>query len=316
MSTPLDIVFAGTPLFAATLLQALLSQDHHIVAVYTQPDRQAGRGRKLRASPVKQLADHAGLAVRQPEGFDERECAYLSALSADVMLVCAYGLLLPRQALDLPRLGCINVHTSLLPRWRGAAPIQRALLAGDEETGISFMQMVEVLDAGPVLHQARCEIDPGDTTASLRERLTQIACDEMPEVLGDLAEGRIESKAQDSSKVCHAPKVDKDEALIDWREPAVQIERKVRAFNDWPVAYTFMGEERLRIWEAHCLDRQTDAVSGTVLEARRGIEVAAGEGVLGIDVLQLPGGKAMSADDFLNAHNICGQCFSTRPQVF
>ncbi len=219
MSTSLDIVFAGTPQFAATLLQALLSQKYRIAAVYTQPDRQAGRGRKLRASPVKQLATDAGLAVRQPEGFDERECAYLSALSADVMLVCAYGLLLPREALDLPRLGCINIHTSLLPRWRGAAPIQRALLAGDEETGISFMQMVEALDAGPVLHQARCEIKPGDSTALLRERLVQLASGEMTAVLSGLAEGRIEAREQDSSEVSYAPKVAKDEALIDWHKP-------------------------------------------------------------------------------------------------
>lgn len=316
MSTPLDIVFAGTPKFAATLLQALLLREHHIVAVYTQPDRPAGRGRKLRASPVRQLANDAGLAVRQPARFDARECAQLAALQADVILVCAYGLLLPRDVLKLPRLGCINIHTSLLPRWRGAAPIQRALLAGDKATGISFMQMVEALDAGAVLHQTRCEIGPGDTTATLRSRLVKLACDEMPGVLGRLAEGRIEPKAQDSGKVCHAPKVAKSEALIDWRESAMQIERKVRAFNDWPVAYTFMGEERLRIWEAHCLTRQTEVVPGRVLEAGKGIEVATGEGVLGIDVLQLPGGRAMSANDFLNAHNMHGQCLSTRPKIF
>ncbi|MYB88695.1 MAG: methionyl-tRNA formyltransferase [Proteobacteria bacterium] len=310
MSTPLDIVFAGTPQFAATLLQALLSQEHHIVAVYTQPDRPAGRGRKLRASPVKQLADQAGLAVRQPERFDEHECVRLAALQADVMLVFAYGLLLPREALDLPRLGCINIHTSLLPRWRGAAPIQRALLAGDRETGISFMQMVEALDAGAVLNQARCEIKPGDTTALLREQLVQLACDEMPEVLGDLAEDRIEPKAQDSSKACHAPKVDKSEALIDWRESAVQIECKVRAFNDWPVAYTFLGQDRVRIWEAHCLPADPDGVPGTVTEARKAIQVATGEGMLGIDRLQLPGGKPLPAHDFLNAHDLGGQRFT------
>ncbi|MXY14119.1 MAG: methionyl-tRNA formyltransferase [Proteobacteria bacterium] len=311
MSTPLDIVFAGTPQFAAALLQALLSQKHRIVAVYTQPDRPAGRGRKLRASPVKQLADHAGLAVRQLKRFDERECTQLAALSADVMLVCAYGLLLPRQALDLPRLGCINVHTSLLPRWRGAAPIQRALIAGDRETGISFMQMVEALDAGPVLHQTRCEIDPGDTANTLRERLIQLARDEMPEVLGGLAEGRIEPKPQDLSKVCHAPKVDKSEALIDWRESAMQIERKVRAFNDWPVAYTFLGQDRVRIWESHCLPGDPDGVPGVVMEARKAIRVATGAGMLGIDRLQLPGGKPLPAHDFLNAHDLGGQRFTT-----
>lgn len=311
MSTPLDIVFAGTPQFAATLLQALLSQEHRIVAVYTQPDRPAGRGRKLRASPVKQLADHAGLAVHQPERLDEHECAQLAALQADVMLVCAYGLLLPRQALELPRLGCINVHTSLLPRWRGAAPIQRALLEGDQETGISVMQIVEALDAGPVLHQTRCEIDPGDTAVTLRERLVQLARDEIPGVLGDLAEGRIEPKPQDLSKVCLAPKVDKSEALIDWRESAVQIERKVRAFNDWPVAYTFLGQDRVRIWESHCLPGDSGGVPGTVMEARKAIQVATGAGMLGIDCLQLPGGRPLLAHDFLNAYDLGGQRFTT-----
>ena len=311
MSTPLNIVFAGTPQFAATLLQALLSQEHHIVAVYTQPDRPAGRGRKLRATPVKECANHAGLTIRQPKRFDERECAQLAALQADVVLVCAYGLLLPRRALDLPRLGCINVHTSLLPRWRGAAPIQRALLAGDGETGISFMQMVEALDAGPVLHQARCDIDPGDTTASLREQLVQLACEEMSGVLGGLVEGRIKAVAQDSSKVCHAPKVAKSEALIDWCESAVQIERKVRAFNDWPVAYTFLGQDRVRIWESHCLPGDPDGVPGTVTEARKAIQVATGAGILGIDRLQLPGGKPLPSRDFLNAHDLHGQRFTT-----
>lgn len=311
MSTPLDIVFAGTPPFAATLLQTLLSQKHRIVAVYTQPDRPAGRGRKLRASPVKQLANDAGLAVHQPEHLDEHECAQLAALQVDVMLVCAYGLLLPRKALDLPRLGCINVHTSLLPRWRGAAPIQRALLAGDPETGISFMQMVEALDAGPVLHQTRCKIKPRDTTALLREQLAQLACDEMPEVLDGLAEGRIEPRPQDLSKVCHAPKIDKSEALIDWRESAVQIERKVRAFNDWPVAYTFLGQDRVRIWESHCLPRDSDRVPGTVMEARKTIQVATGAGMLGIDCLQMQGGKLLPVHDFLNAHDLDGQRFTT-----
>lgn len=315
MSTPLDIVFAGTPQFAASLLLALLSQKHRIVAVYTQPDRPAGRGRKLRASPVKQLATDAGLAVRQPERLDEHECAQLAALSADVMLVCAYGLLLPQQALDLPRLGCINVHTSLLPRWRGAAPIQRALLEGDQETGISFMQMVEALDAGPVLHQIRCEIDPRDTAATLRERLVQLACNEMTGVLGGLAEGRIEAKAQDSSQVCHAPKVAKSEALIDWHESAMQIERKVRAFNDWPVAYTFMGENRLRIWEAHGLSGKVQDVPGTVLQARTEMGIATGDGILAVDSLQLPGKKRMPVREFIKAHDLRELCFNSKEKT-
>ena len=313
-SSALNIVFAGTPAFAATLLQALLASEHRIIGVYTQPDRPAGRGRKIRPGPVKALAADAGLRVYQPERFDDSECRHLAELRADVMLVCAYGRLLPAPALDLPRLGCINIHTSLLPRWRGAAPIQRALLAGDEETGITFMQMVEALDAGPILHQTRCEIRPEDTTVLLQPRLAQLAVSEMPGVLDGLASGRIEPEPQDPTEVLYAPKVDKQEALIDWQESALLIERKVRAFNDWPVAYTYLKEHRVRIWEAHCIPGETNAVPGTVLEAQKGIEIATGGGVLVVDCLQLPGGTRMPAREFLNAHDLRGRCFSRKAQ--
>lgn len=310
MSSALSIVFAGTPAFAATILQALLEDKHRIICVYTQPDRPAGRGRKVRPGPVKTLATEAGLPVRQPERFGKAECAHLAGLRADVMLVIAYGLLLPHAALEAPRLGCINIHTSLLPRWRGAAPIQRALLAGDTKTGISFMQMVEALDAGPVLHQVSTEMRPGDTTAQLRQRLAQSAASEMSGVLDRLAGGEITPKAQEVSRILYAPKVDKCEALIDWSESAVQIERKVRAFNDWPVAYSHLEKQRVRIWEAHPLMRSADEPPGAVLEARKGIEVATGEGVLDINRLQMPGGKPLSAHDFVNAHDLRGLRFS------
>ena len=310
MSSALNIVFAGTPGFAATILQALLESEHRIVGVYTQPDRPAGRGRKVRPGPVKVLATEAGLPVRQPERLDEVECRHLADLQADVMLVFAYGLLLPQAALELPRLGCINIHTSLLPCWRGAAPIQRALLAGDGQTGISFMQMIEALDAGPVLHQVPCEIRPKDTSVHLRTRLAQLAATEMLGVLDGLA-GRIQPEPQDPSEVSYAPKVDKREALIDWRDSAALIERKVRAFNDWPVAYTFLGERRVRIWEAHALARTTAIAPGTVLDARGGIEVATGNGALGVDWLQLAGGKRMPVREFINAHDLQGHCFDT-----
>lgn len=311
MSSALNIAFAGTPAFAATILQTLLEDKHRIIAVYTQPDRPAGRGRKVRPGPVKALATEAGLTVRQPARFDETECAHLAGLRADVMLVFAYGLLLPQAALEAPRLGCINIHTSLLPRWRGAAPIQRALLAGDARTGISFMQMVEALDAGPVLHQVPAEIHPGDTTAQLRQHLVQLAATEMLEVLDKLVGGEITPEAQEASRILYAPKVDKCEALIDWSESASHIERKVRAFNDWPVAYSYLGKQRVRIWEAHPLARKADEPPGAVLEARKGIEVATGEGVLGIDRLQLPGGKPLAAHDFINAHDLRGLRFSS-----
>lgn len=310
MSSALDIVFAGTPEFAATTLQALLQSEHRITAVYTQPDRPAGRGRKVRPGPVKTLAAEAGLPVRQPGHFDEAECAHLAGLGADVMLVFAYGLLLPAPALGLPRLGCINIHTSLLPRWRGAAPIQHALLAGDQETGISFMRMVEALDAGPVLHQKRCKIRTKETAANLRARLVQLACAELAGVLDGLARGKLGAEPQDSEDVCFASKIHKDEARIDWQESAIRIERKVRAFNDWPVAYSYLEKQRVRIWEAHSLAQKADEPPGAVLEARKGIEVATGDGTLGIDRLQLPGGKPLSAHDFINAHDLRGQHFS------
>lgn len=309
-SSTLDIVFAGTPAFAATTLQALLRSEHRVIAVYTQPDRPAGRGRKVRPGPVKALATEAGLPVRQPERFDDAECAQLAGLRTDVMLVFAYGLLLPQAALEAPRLGCINIHTSLLPRWRGAAPIQHALLAGDQETGISFMRMVEALDAGPILHQKRCRIRAKETAASLRTRLVQQAGAELAGVLDGLACGKLGAEPQDSGEVCFAPKIHKNEARIDWRESAIRIERKVRAFNDWPVAYSYLEKQRVRIWEAQQLSRKADGPPGAVLEARKGIEVATGEGVLGIDRLQLPGGKPLSAHDFINAHDLRGLRFS------
>ena len=221
-------------------------------------------------------------------------------------------LLLPAQALGLPGLGCINIHTSLLPRWRGAAPIQHALLAGDKETGISFMRMAEALDAGPVLHQKRCKIRTKETAASLRARLVQLACDELAGVLDGLACGKLSAAPQDPGEVCFAPKIRKSEACIDWQESAIRIERRVRAFNDWPVAYSYLEEQRVRIWEAHALARKADGPAGTVLGARKGIEVATGEGVLGIDRLQLPGGKPLSAHDFINAHDLRGLRFDRK----
>ena len=311
MSAGLKIVFAGTPGFAATTLQALIAGKHQVVAVYTPPDRPAGRGRKVRPGPVKELAVREGIPVRQPEGFDEGECQRLGALGADVMLVSAYGLLLPGAVLDIPRLGCVNIHTSLLPRWRGAAPIQRAILAGDRQTGVCIMQMVEELDAGPVLFRQHCGIRAGDTAATLKERLAQLAAREIAGVLEGLDENRLEPEPQDPQGVLYAPKIDKSEASIDWHESAVQIERKVRAFNDWPVACTWLGGQRVQVWEARlaCGDNSRDP--GAILDTRKGIEVATGDGVLGVAALQLPGGKRISARDFINAHDLHGQHFSS-----
>lgn len=313
MSAGLEIVFAGTPGFAAVALQALLASDHRVVAVYTQPDRPVGRGRKVRPGPVKEIAVREGIQVRQPEHFDEGEGQHLHALGADVMLVSAYGQLLPGGVLGIPRLGCINIHASLLPRWRGAAPVQRAILAGDRQTGVCIMQMVEALDAGPVLFREPCEIRAGDTTAILQDRLACLAGREIAGILERLGEGRLEPEPQDPGRVRHAQKIDKSEANINWHESAVQIERQVRAFNDWPVACTWLRERRVRIWEARlaCGDNARDP--GAILVTREGIEVATGDGVLGVTTLQLPGARRISARDFVNAHDLHGQYFSREP---
>lgn len=300
----LTIVFAGTPAFAAVILQALLAAGVTVSAVYTQPDRPAGRGRKLAPSPVKQLALRHALPVYQPPSLKDSQAQQtLAALSADLMLVAAYGLLLPLPVLAAPRLGCINVHASLLPRWRGAAPIQRAILAGDNTTGISLMQMEAGLDTGPVLMRRSCPILPVDTAASLYDRLAQLGAETLLAALPTIACGALTPEPQDERQACHAPKLTKREAEIDWQESAQLLERKVRAFCPWPVAYTRWQEEPLRLLAAVALPQTTSAPPGTVVQASAaGIDVACGSDVLRITELQLPGGRPLPARDFLNAH--------------
>ena len=305
-AAPLTIVFAGTPEFAATILQALLDDGQRVCAVYTQPDRPAGRGRKLTASAVKQLAVHAALPVYQPVSLKEPEAQQtLCGLRADLMVVAAYGLLLPEPVLSAPRLGCVNVHASLLPRWRGAAPIQRAILAGDSETGITLMQMDAGLDTGPMLLRRSCPILSADTAGSLHERLARLGAEALCAALPEIAHGALKLEAQDERLACHAPKIDKREAVIDWRETALSIERKVRAFNPWPVACTRWRGEPLRILGAEVLAQAPHATPGTVVQtSAAGIDVACADAVLRITQLQLPGGRAMSAREFLNAHAV------------
>ena len=311
MPEDLRVAFAGTPAVAATVLQAVLASSHRVVGVYTQPDRPAGRGRKVRPGPVKEVAEQAGIPVLQPLQFDGLACRGLEEMDADVMLVCAYGLLLPGVSLGIPRLGCINVHASLLPRWRGAAPVQRAILAGDSHTGICIMQMVEALDAGPVLSREAIEILEEDTAVSLHARLAQLAGARIGEVFDALASNTLVAEPQAARGITYAKKVDKSEAGIDWNERASLIVRKVRAFNDWPVAYTWLGKHRVRVWEAKVISGQTTQVPGTILDTRVGIEVATGDGVLGVTALQLPGARCLAARDFLNAHDLQGRCFSS-----
>jgi len=308
MQTPLKIVYAGTPEFAAVALKALIDSPHQVIAAYTQPDRPAGRGRKLKASPVKELAMAHDIPVFQPESLKSAEDqAQLAALDPDVMVVAAYGLLLPAEVLTIPRLGCLNIHASLLPRWRGAAPIQRAILAGDIETGITIMQMDIGLDTGDMLFKLSTPIEENDTAQSLHDRLAIMGAQAITEALAGLQAGTLQAEKQDDTLANYAKKLHKSEATIDWSQAAQRIARQVAAFNPWPVAQTQHGEEVLRIWEARALAEPSDKPPGSVLRAdRQGIDVACGEGILRVLRLQRPGGKPQSASDFLNAHKLDG----------
>jgi len=303
-SPSLRIIFAGTPEFAACHLRSLLASSHSLVGVYTQPDRPAGRGKKLTPSPVKQLAQAAALPVFQPQSLKQADAQNeLRALNADVMIVVAYGLLLPQAVLDIPRLGCINVHASLLPRWRGAAPIQRAIEAGDSETGVTIMQMAAGLDTGPMLCKTHCEIRPDDTAGSLHDRLAALGPVALLQALDDLAAGNLRPEEQDDSLSNYARKIDKAEAALDWQLSAVELDRKVRAFNPFPMAYTFAGEDRLRIHSAHPVTGGTadTLVPGQVSTVNeQGVLVRCGQGSLQITRLQLPGKKPLSAAEFAN----------------
>ena len=300
----LRIVFAGTPDFAVPSLRAA-AQRHEVVAVYTQPDRPAGRGRGLQASPVKLEAVQRGIPVLQPESLkSEVSRDALRALKPDLMVVVAYGLILPKTILDIPAYGCWNVHASLLPRWRGAAPIQRALEAGDSETGVCLMQMEKGLDTGPVLLSQRIAIGAIQTGGQLHDRLAALGAQTLADGLGLLRAGmRPIAQAQSAAGVTYAHKLDKAEAKLDWSQPAQVLARKVRAFNPWPMAEAMLGGERVRIHAAVALALDHGAAPGSVLRASRdGIDIACSEGALRIHALQREGGKSITAADFLNAH--------------
>ena len=303
MSDSLRIIFAGTPDFAARHLDALLSSEHQVVGVFTQPDRPAGRGKKLMPSPVKVLAEEKGIPVFQPASLRPEENQKLvSSLNADVMVVVAYGLILPKAVLAMPRLGCINVHGSLLPRWRGAAPIQRSLWAGDSETGVTIMQMDVGLDTGDMLHKLSCPITAEDTSASLYNKLAELGPQGLLHTLHLLATGNAKPEVQDESLVTHAEKLTKEEARIDWSLSAVQLERCIRAFNPWPMSWLEIDGQPVKVWQASVIAENTQAAPGTILEAtKQGIQVATGDGILNLVSLQPAGKKAMSAQDLLNS---------------
>ena len=306
MKAPLKIAFAGTPEFALAALDALAASPHRVVGVWTQPDRPAGRGRKLAPSPVKQRALGLKLPVHQPESLKPEEAKQaIRDAAPDVMVVVAYGLILPKSVLAIPRYGCLNIHASLLPRWRGAAPIQRALLAGDAETGVSIMQMDKGLDTGAVLKESRSPIAADDTAATLHDRLAPLGAAALLEVLDALPAVRPQPQAEDG--VTYAEKLSKQEAQLDWSRPAAELARAVRGYNPWPVAYTLHQGEPLRIWRAQTLAGQAAAPAGTVLAAgKEGLDVATGAGVLRILELQPAGGRMLPAADYARGRELKG----------
>jgi len=311
VSEKLRVIFAGTPEFSVYPLKALLESEHEVIAVYTQPDRPAGRGRQLKPSPVKQVAVEADIAVYQPNNFKaEADLLALEALQADVMVVVAYGLILPQRVLDAPRYGCLNIHASILPRWRGAAPIQRAIQAGDSQTGVTIMQMEAGLDTGPMLYKAIIDIGENETGGQLHDRLAPLGATALMHTLNLLVAGQLTPEIQNDAQANYAHKLEKAEAQIDWSRPASSLVKMIQAFNPWPVAFTQLVGKTLRIWDARLIDKNSDASAGTVVAASaEGIDVATGDGLLRITQLQPQGKRAMSARDFLNAHDINGQCF-------
>jgi methionyl-tRNA formyltransferase len=316
MPEPVRIIYAGTPDFAVPPLQALQAAGYNVVAVYTQPDRPAGRGREPKASAVKQAALELNIAVLQPERLSSaQDQQQLQALQPDLMIVTAYGLLLPQTVLEIPRLGCINIHASLLPRWRGAAPIQRAIIAGDKTTGITIMQMDAGLDTGAMLASAECDIRDDDTGSSLHDRLMQLGADTLIACLPDLLAGKLSPQQQDDTASCYAKKLSKREAQLDWQQDAATLQRCVRAFNAWPVAYTLWHKDgvpedqpqMLRVWQAEVLSRDSDADPGTVIRCSKdGIDVACARGVLRLLEVQPAGKRKMPVADFVNAHDLTG----------
>ncbi len=303
----MKIIFAGTPDFAVPSLEMLIASGHEICAVYTQPDRPAGRGRHLQPSPVKVVALASGIPVYQPLTLKtDEELQQLAVLNADLIVVVAYGMILTQAVLDLPPLGCINVHGSLLPRWRGAAPIQRALMAGDEKTGVTIMKIIRKLDAGDMLHKEELAISDTDTSSDLYEKLAQLGATGLAKVLTQIENGTVHAEVQDEALVTYAEKLDKSEAVIDWNESAIVLSRKVRGLNPWPVAQTDHHGQVLRIWQAEALAETSDLPVGTVSCEHKKMDVVTGQGLLRLLEVQLPGGKRMSAQAFLNAHDVQG----------
>lgn len=314
----LKIAFAGTPEFAAVALDALLASNHQVVGVLTQPDRPAGRGRKLTASAVKKRALEAGIAVQQPVSLkDASAVAEFAALQADVLVVAAYGLLLPASVLDTPALGCLNIHASLLPRWRGAAPIHRAILAGDAQTGVCIMQMDEGLDTGNILLRKTCDIGAADTTAQLHDRLAMLGADALLEALPLRCAGSLQPQVQAESGITYAEKLSKQEARLDFSQSAVVLDRQIRALNPWPVAEAMLCNERVRVWQSRLPEHagmvsDDEGIPGTIVSAEGdAVRVQTGTGCIELLTLQWPGKKAQEAAAFARVRELHGERFSS-----
>ncbi len=302
----MKIAFAGTPEFAVPALRALQQSKHQIQVVYTQPDRPSGRGMKLHASAVKQFALEHGYAIEQPQNFrDPNNIETLKNYDIDVMVVAAYGLILPQTVLDTPRYGCINIHPSLLPRWRGATPVQHAILAGDAVTGVTIMQMNAAMDAGDILYQEKFPLTGKETTAELMPLLAELGAKYLLKALDLLADKSITPIKQNPDEVTYAPRLTKEQAKIDWHKPAEVIEREIRAYNPWPVSFTEINGQLIKIWQAEVVDQPANAEPGKILVAQKNrIEIAASNKILQIKKLQMAGGKILTAVEFLNAYAI------------
>ena len=300
----MNIIFAGTPHFALPCLEAIFQSPHRLLAIFTQPDRPAGRGHKLQPSPVKEWALAHDVPVYQPLNFKNKATVdELVALKPDIMIVIAYGLILPQTVLDAPRLGCVNVHASLLPRWRGASPIQQAILHQDKESGVTIMQMDAGMDTGAMLTTATCPVDSKDTAGVLHDKLAALASTPLLTVLDLLEKGAIVATPQDHPLATYAPKISKEDAVINWQKSALEVDSQIRAFNPWPIAYTHAGDETIRIHEAHIIPVPCSKEPGTILAIdKEGVQVATGQHILSIQRLQFSGGKTLRVADWLNAH--------------
>lgn len=317
MSDIQRLVFAGTPGFAALHLNALLQAQYPVTAVLTQPDRPAGRGKQNRPSPVKQLALEAGLPVFQPTTLkSDADQAEVRALQPDLLVVVAYGLILPQAVLDIPRMGCLNVHASLLPRWRGAAPIQRAIEAGDRKSGVTIMQMEAGLDTGPMIARAPLSLRDDETGGELHDRLAEAGAELLVQVLAELPENLADAVPQDNEQATYADKILKDECAIDWREPADKLARKIRAFNPSPVCFSYLGGQRIKLWQACTADVPAQTPPGAIVGVdASGILVGCGSGGLKVITAQLPGAKALPVAELLRGQGrnlfVAGQAFSS-----